>query len=308
MSSRPRIALFTEKPERGGGALRAAIEVRGFDCVPLSLGDCGFDIGGTPHGLLLPGFGDGLPNAAVVRFVPGGSFEEVTARLGILHALDCLGVPVCNAPTAIERCVDKAATSFHLAHCGLPTPRTWVRDDVEAAAAVVRDEADPDSPLVLKPLFGAQGRGLRLLGRPEDLPDAEAVGGVFYMQRHVGPPPTGTGEVWRDMRVLVCDGRAIAAMVRSGRSWITNIRQGGRAEAARADGPAAELAIAAARAVGAVLAGIDLIRGAGGDWQILEVNSMPAWSGLQQVQPFDIAARVAEGLLRASGLKARVDG
>ena len=302
MTRRPRIALFTEQAEKGGGPVRRAIERRGVDCVALSLRSCGLDTGGAPHGLVLPGFGDELPNAAIVRFVPGGSFEEITARLGILHALAALGVPVCNAPAAIERCVDKAATSFHLLRCGLPTPRTWVCDDFDSATAIVRREAGAEAPLVFKPLFGAQGRGLRLVDGVAALPPPEEVAGLYYLQRHVGPPPSGPGGAWRDMRVLVCDGRPLAAMERHGTGWITNIRQGARAASAPTGGPAAELAVAAAAAVGAVLAGVDLIRDCDGDWQILEVNSMPAWAGLQQVHDTDLTQAVADGLLQATGL------
>lgn len=302
MTRRPRIALFTEQAERGGGPLRRAIEQRGIECVALSLRSCGLDTGGAPHGLVLPGFGDELPNAAIVRFVPGGTFEEVTARLGTLHALASLGVPVCNTPSAIERCVDKAATSFHLLRCGLPTPRTWVCDDYDAAAAIVRREASSEAPLVFKPLFGAQGRGLRLIDGIEALPPPEEVAGLYYLQRHVGPPPSGLGGGWRDLRVLVCDDDPLAAMERHGTGWITNIRQGGRASAVPAGGAAAEMAVAAAKAVGAVLAGVDLIRDRSGDWQILEVNSMPAWTGLQQVHEANLTQAVADGLLQATGL------
>ena len=39
----------------------------------------------------------GLPAAVLVRFIPAGSLEQVTLRLGILHALEAAGVLVVNA-------------------------------------------------------------------------------------------------------------------------------------------------------------------------------------------------------------------
>ncbi len=45
--------------------------------------------------------------------------------------------------------------------------------------------------------------------------------------------------------------------------------------------------------------GIDLVEDGEGGFQVLEVNSMPAWSGLQQVTPVDIAREVAAGFLAA---------
>ncbi len=72
-----------------------------------------------------------------MRFVPGGSFEEVTLYLGVLHALRELGVTVWNDARAIERCVDKSTTTFFLQReAGIPTPRTF--------AGVNRTEAVAD--------------------------------------------------------------------------------------------------------------------------------------------------------------------
>jgi glutathione synthase/RimK-type ligase-like ATP-grasp enzyme len=58
----------------------------------------------------------------------------------------------------------------------------------------------------------------------------------------------------------------------------------------------AALAIKAADTVGAVYAGVDLIQSQAGEWLVLEVNSMPAWSGLQSVTKFDISQRLAGDL------------
>ena len=104
---------------------------------------------------------------------------------------------------------------------------------------------------------------------------------------------TVDGKGWRDWRVLVSGGRAVAAMIRHGSQWITNVRQGARCERVVAKGDLADIAIAAARAVGAHYAGVDLIRDADGHWLGLEGNSMPAWKGLQGVTPFRIAPRLA---------------
>ena len=87
-------------------------------------------------------------------------------------------------------------------------------------------------------------------------------------------------------------------MARRGAGWVTNIGQGGTAEPLAAEGRLAELAVAAAAAVGADHAGVDLIAGRDGELRILEVNSMPAWQGLQGVTSEDIALHVAGDLAR----------
>jgi RimK family alpha-L-glutamate ligase len=220
----------------------------------------------------------------------GGTFEAVTLRLGILHALEEIGVPVWNRARSIERCVDKSATSFLLARAGLPTPMTWTTESREAAAEVVRREA---GPFVLKPLFGSQGRGLRLIRSEQELPTNAEVAGVYYLQRFVGVERDG----FRDFRVLVSGGRVIAAMMRHSSHWVTNVKRGGKPVAAVADATMRDLAVAAAGVVGANFAGVDLVCDQDGRLSVLEINSMPAWSGLQRTTSIDIAATLAGDLL-----------
>jgi RimK family alpha-L-glutamate ligase len=288
------IALVGGRGDWHAGRLAAAFTAAGAHCRRFALDRAGFDLTAEPTaGLHLPGFADRLPDAVLVRNIGGGSFEQVTMRLGVLHALAGLGVVVSNPPTAIERCVDKSATSFLLGRAGLPTPPTWACQSLAEAAAIVARETAAGAKVVLKPLFGARGIGLRLLSAADELPPAADVAGAFYLQRFV-PPADG---VWRDWRVFVVGGQAVAAMMRVGTGWITNVHQGAACESAEAGGDLGTLSVAAARAVGATYAGVDIIRDGDGRCHVLEVNSMPAWSGLQSVTRIDIAATLAADLL-----------
>ena len=274
----PRVALFVDEPDWHTRRLSKALAAHGAIVAVLSLRSCGLATAGA-HGLVLPGFGATLPDGAFVRTIAAGSFEQVTLRLGVLHALRELGVCVYNDARAIERSVDKAMTSSLMHAAGVPTPPTWAVESPEAAHAIVRSEALPTRPLVLKPLFGSQGRGLALIESEADLPPAETLAGVYYLQHFVGE---GTGR-WRDWRVFVAGGEAVAAMLRHGITWKTNAAQGAVCEAVEPDGQMSALAVAAAAAVGAGFAGVDIIRDASGRLLVLEVNSNPAWSALQRV-------------------------
>ena len=289
---RPAIALVTDHMDWHARGLRRAFARLGLRTVPIDLAECRIETSST-NGLILPGFERQMPEAVFVRTLSGGSFEAVTLRLGILHALSGIGIPVWNDARAIERCVDKSATSFLLARAGLPTPPTWALEDpAQAAAILVREQA----PLVLKPLFGSQGRGLRLIRSADDLPSpSETAGGVYYLQRFVGAERDG----FRDFRILVSAGRVIAAMMRHSSDWITNVKRGGRPIAAVADGSMRDLAVAAAAAVRADFAGVDIVYDSAGQPFVLEVNSMPAWSGLQRTISTDIASALAADLLSA---------
>jgi tetrahydromethanopterin:alpha-L-glutamate ligase len=293
----PAIALMVDGLDWHARELIKAFAALGARTVPVALPACEVTTA-SPFGLRIPGFADRLPDAVLVRTMSGGTFEAVTLRLGILHALREIGVPVWNDARAIERCVDKSMTSFLLARAGLATPATWATETPEAARDIVRRETAP-GPLVLKPLFGSQGRGLRLIHGEADLPPG-GIAGVYYLQRFVGTERGG----FHDFRLLVSRGRVVAAMARHAHGWITNVKQGGRPVAAVADAEMKELAVRGTAAVGADFAGVDILRGPDGP-TVLEVNSMPAWSGLQKVTPFRIATVLAADLLAALSANTR---
>ncbi len=272
--------MFGDGRDWHGRSLARAFKRRGINPLLAPLNQCGFSTE-TATGLAIPGLGNRLPEGAFVRFVPGGSFEEVTLYLGVLHALRELGVTVWNDARAIERCVDKSTTTFFLQRAGIPTPRTFARVGRAEAEAITTAILAEGHKLVQKPLFGAQGKGLRLISSVADLASPEEVNGVYYLQEFI-PPAQKHHQDWR---LFVCQGRVIAAMIRHGSSWITNIKQGARAKAAIASQDLIDLAVRAAGCVGADYAGVDIIQARDGRFLVLEVNSMPAWNGLQRVSP-----------------------
>ncbi len=297
-----RVAIFTDETGWHTRRLRQALARRGFEGRCVDLADCRFDTTAMPHGLVIPGFGRGLPCAALVRGIAGGSLEQITKRLGILHALRTLGVPVYNDARAIERSVDKAMTSFLLHRAGVPTPPAWALEDEAQARRILMREAAAGHSLVLKPMFGSQGKGLQRLGPVGGdfvpLPALSTVSGLAYLQRFVpqSESPAAPGFDWR---VLVVGGRACAAMKRVSAHWVRNVARGARCTPCELTPGLAALAEAAADALGMDYAGVDLVpdasapRGA----QVIEVNGVAAWRGLQRVTGFDIAQALVDDLL-----------
>jgi tetrahydromethanopterin:alpha-L-glutamate ligase len=290
-----RIAIVTDDPGWHGKRLRRAFEARDGEVHYASLRDCRIDLQRGCDGLWIPGFEDRLPDGVFVRGVPGGTLEQVVLRLDVLHALRAAGVPVYNDGYAIERTVDKGMTTFLLARAGLPTPPTCVTETAADARAFLREETAAGHKVVAKPLFGSQGVGLKRLSAGMELPDPAECSGVWYLQRYVETGPADA--TWHDWRVFVIGGVAAAAMVRRGASWVNNVAQGARCEAATLEHDLARLAVAACRAVGADYAGVDLVRDRDGCFQILEVNGVPAWKGLQTVTDIDIAERLVDDFI-----------
>jgi tetrahydromethanopterin:alpha-L-glutamate ligase len=282
-----RIPVFTDDPGWHGEQLRDAFAARGYEAIFVSLREGHFSLLPGASGVFIPGFENELPRAAFVRGVPGGTLQQVIVRLDILHALRMLGVTVYNDGRAIERTVDKAMTSFLLHLHGVPTPPTCICESREHAQGVLLKETMAGRHLVIKPLFGSQGVGVRRLepGMPLPVPMEEHVDGAYYLQSYID---SGEG-AWHDYRVFVIDNRVYAAMVRHGNQWVNNVAQGGRCEPLAPDQDLAELALAAARAVEIDYCGVDIIRDRTGKLYVLEVNSIPAWRGLQKVTGLNIA-------------------
>lgn len=293
-----RVAIFTDETGWHTRQLQAALRARGAEGRCIDLADCRIDTTAAWHGLVIPGFGRELPDAAIVRGIAGGSFEQVTARLGVLHALRELGVAVYNDARAIERSVDKSMTSLLLHAAGVPTPPTWAMESPAQAQRLVIRESAAGHALVIKPLFGSQGKGLRRVGRVDGvhvpLPPLEPYGGLAYLQRFVPPQdPAAPGFDWR---VLVIGGRAATAMRRVSAHWVHNVAQGARCEPAPLAPELAELAERASATLAMDYAGVDLIPTAHGP-QVLEVNGVAAWQGLQRVTGFNIARALVDDLL-----------
>ncbi|MDM0073250.1 RimK family alpha-L-glutamate ligase [Variovorax sp. J2P1-59] len=299
------VAIMTDETGWHTRRLQAALRARGCIGRCVDLADCRIDTTAAWHGLVIPGFGRDLPDAVLVRGIASGTFEQVTKRLGVLHALRELGVSVYNDARAIERSVDKSMTSLLLHAARVPTPPTWATESLAHAQRIAIREGAAGHALVLKPLFGSQGKGLQLVGQVDGvhhrLPDiGAAYGSLAYLQRFI-PPLTAPGFDWR---VLVVGGRAVTAMRRVSSHWIHNVAQGARCEPAELTPELASLAEGAALALGMDYAGVDLMPspprtkwGSRHGIQVIEVNGVAAWQGLQRVTGFDIARCIVDDLL-----------
>ena len=288
-----KIPIFTDEAGWQGEQLKQAFAKRGVEAVFISLQDCVIDLSQQRPSIQLPHFNT-LPPAAFVRGIAGGTLQQVITRLNVLHMLTRQGVRIYNQAQAIERTVDKAMTSFLLRMHGVATPATWVCESRAQIALVRGNAAQSNQPLVLKPLFGSQGQGVRKLLSHESLPVPmqQYVDGVYYLQEFIE-----SAHKPHDYRVFVVGGKVVAAMKRLGESWVNNVASGGRCEAIVPDEQMVALALKAAQAVDIDYCGVDIIQSASGEYYVLEVNSIPAWRGLQGVTDFSIAEVLVDDLL-----------
>ena len=224
-------------------------------------------------------------DAILVRTIPLGSLEQIIFRMDVLHGLEDSGVKIINSPATIEKTVDKYYTSLILERRGIATPKTTVTESMDKAMEAFNAYGD----IVVKPLFGCGGKGMVRIS-DENLAyrtfrALEMGRYVYYTQEYIEH-----GD--RDIRVFVVGDRAIASMIREGKTWKTNIAQGGKPRSLELTEDLKDLSVSAAKALGADYSGVDIIKS--DKYYVVEVNSMPAWAGLQKVSKRNISIELAD--------------
>lgn len=225
-------------------------------------------------------------DAILVRTMPPGSLEQVVFRMDTLNRLQAYGTLVVNPPRALEIAVDKYLATAKLQQAGLTIPETIVCQTVESALQAF---SSLDNDVVLKPLFGSEGRGItRITDEAVALRAFKllvSLGAVLYLQRFV--PHEGF-----DIRLLVIGDTVLGMRRWNPHDWRTNVSRGATAERLNVDERYRELAMCAARAVGAPLAGVDLLPGRDGTLYAIEVNAVPGWRAMARVSEVDVADRI----------------
>ena len=227
-------------------------------------------------------------DAILVRTMPPGSLEQVVFRMDALARLEAAGRLVLNPPRAIEVAVDKYLALARLQAAGLRVPRTiacQTADDAMLAFAALGGD------VVVKPLFGAEGRGI---ARVNDeavawrtfrlLADLRA---VIYVQEFL--PHEGC-----DLRLFVLGDQVLGMRRWNPADWRTNVSRGARTEPFVPTDDLAALARKAAAAVSAPIAGVDLLPCRDGQVYTIEVNAVPGWQALSRAVGRDVAALVLE--------------
>jgi RimK family alpha-L-glutamate ligase len=227
-------------------------------------------------------------DAVVVRTMPPGSLEQVVFRMDVLGRLEAAGVAIINPARAIEVAVDKYLATARLQAAGLRVPRTAVCQTADDALARFDDLG---GDVVVKPLFGSEGRGITRLV-DEALAERafrmlEQFGAVIYLQEFVDHEGC-------DLRLLVIGEQVLGMRRRNPLDWRTNISRGATAERFLPDESMCDLARRAAVAVGAPLAGVDILPGRDGALYLIEVNAVPGWQALASVTETDVASKVLE--------------
>ncbi|MHA1732273.1 MAG: RimK family alpha-L-glutamate ligase [Promethearchaeota archaeon] len=215
------------------------------------------------------------------------------------------GFRVINTAESLDLSGDKLKTTLLLEEAGIPTPRTAVAFTPGAALDGIEEYIK--YPCVIKPVVGSWGR---LISRLDDrnaavgaLEARDVLGSVHhkisYLQEFLPRQPGENPETFpRDLRVIVVGGEALGAMGRfeAETDFRSNVALGGRSEPFDLTPEVGELAVEAAAAVKAEMAGVDLMHGPSG-WEVIEVNGTPQFRGFENSTGINVAGKMAEHVL-----------
>tara|TARA_B100001996_G_C18574363_1_gene559723 strand:- start:165 stop:1055 length:891 start_codon:yes stop_codon:yes gene_type:complete len=217
-----------------------------------------------------------LIEGAFVRGIPGGSLEEVCYHLDVLHFLELHNVTVYNNTTCIEKSVDKVRTSCILNANNIATPKTYITSNIKDLKKF-RNKFSREL-CVCKPIFGSQGKGLEILNDDNVHPDYNSLNNVYYIQEFIKNP----NNIFTDWRIFVVNNEVVASMTREGKSWINNVASGASCKSFEPNDEMKELAILSSKSLEMNYSGVDIMLSNEG-FTVTEVNSIPAWKGLQSV-------------------------
>tara|TARA_B100001996_G_scaffold39582_1_gene28938 strand:- start:709 stop:1629 length:921 start_codon:yes stop_codon:yes gene_type:complete len=234
----------------------------------------------------------------IVRYIPGGSLEEIVTYLNILRVFKNQGVNVINTAENIEKTVDKSLTSIILKNNNILTPKTWIIRGKNKAIKLAQ-ELLKNYILIYKPLFGSQGDNIRKISKVSDIKNINNSSNIYYLQEFISIKPN------HDYRVLIIKNKNKQfsySMARYGNSFVNNFSKGGKCVPIPFDKEIINTAFKSAEALDMPFCGVDLIKKDNLVY-VIEVNSIPAWKGIQSTTNDTVSDKIVEIFIKSKDIK-----
>lgn len=233
-------------------------------------------------------------DAVIPRIRPSVTFYGCA----ITRQFESMDIRVLNAAEPIKRSRDKLLASQLFVRHGLSMPVTGFASSPLDTKDLIKMVGG--APLILKLLEGAQGRGVVLA---ETQKAAESViNAMKSLNANLLVQEFIKEAGGKDLRCFVIGNKVVSAIERTAAvgDFRSNIHQGGSAQAVRIRPEERKLAVAATRALGLDVAGVDIIRSERGPL-LLEVNSSPGLEGIETATGKDLAGQMIQEVERKLG-------
>jgi len=231
---------------------------------------------------------------------PLNDYDAIIPRIGasitfygtaIVRQFEMIGVYALNESLGISRSRDKLRAHQIFSRKNVGTPITGFAHSPKNTDALIKRVGG--TPVVLKLLEGTQGKGVILAETKkaaESVIDAFRGLNAFFLIQEFIKEAGGS-----DIRCLVIGDKVVAAMQRTAPDgeFRSNLHRGGSAELVKLTPTERKTAIAAAKAMGLRVAGVDIVRSERGPL-VLEVNSSPGLKGIEAATGKDIAGMIID--------------
>jgi len=207
--------------------------------------------------------------------------EQTIYQTYLYQALNRM-IPMINTYDAFALTEDKFQTSFVLRNAGIKTAdyRLFHRDDSQAKLYKILKKW---GGMVYKPTNGWGGSGLTKIENEENLQSLfptlnQSNTREVFVEKFINYDNT-------DFRVDIVDGQYVGCYGRKagGNDWRTNVTSGGSVFMRECNDDVLKVAIAAAKACGTDIAGVDIIYDQEKEeYVVLEVNGIPAFATPEQ--------------------------
>lgn len=235
-------------------------------------------------------------DAIITRIKPSMTFYGCA----LSRQFESMGVLTTNTSDAIKKSRDKLFSLQLLLKSGINIPTTGFANSPMDTNDLI--DMVGGAPLIVKLLEGSQGRGVVLA---ETRKAAESVINAFKtLKANLLVQEFIKEADGKDLRCFVIDGKVVASIQRTAApgEFRANIHQGGSADIVKITPEERKLAIAAAKALGLTIAGVDIIRSKNGPL-LLEVNSSPGLEGIETATGKDVAGMMISSIEKKLGWK-----
>lgn len=222
------------------------------------------------------------------------SWHNADVHASVIRQFELAGVDTINSFDAIATAKNKIRSLQIMSTKKIPIPKTYVVRSAEYVPEIVKDIGK--YPVILKSVSGSKGIGVSIVESERALRSI-----IQMMIDDENSAPLIIQEYikesrGRDFRVIVVDGKIVAAMnriaTRKG-EFRSNFALGGKVKIAELTNEEKKIAIKATKAFGLDFAGVDLIRSKNGP-KILEVNSNPGLAGITEATGIDVAGAIID--------------
>ncbi|WP_372873059.1 30S ribosomal protein S6--L-glutamate ligase [Shewanella sp.] len=264
-----------------------ACQSRGHDAQVINPINCYMNINSIQPSIHLEGVEVPQFDAIIPRIHASVTFYGCA----VVRQFEMMGVYAANDSISIARSRDKLRALQLLSRKGVGMPITGFANKPHDIPDLINMVGG--TPLVIKLLEGTQGIGVVLA---ETRKAAESVIEAFLgLKANIMVQEFIKEANGSDIRCFVVGDKVVAAMRRQGPEgdFRSNLHLGGSAEKVKITPQERKSAVAAVKAMGLVVAGVDILRSSRGPL-VLEVNSAPGIEGIEQATGIKVAEPIVE--------------